>query len=476
MPSPWRDPLGAVGLASIGPGSIGKTLGQALVLLALLAAACASSDTPAPDVATPWPAAGTAVPVPETAPALSPFPWPASPTSDATPAPPTGKPETPPALTQSPEPTGNAARPAAPGPLPQVDVERAFPDLEFRRLTNLAQPDDGRGMLFVTEQAGLVRLFPNRQDAAEAGVFLDIRDRVREVNNEEGLLGLAFDPGYAGNGFFYVHYSAGSPRRSVVSRFSVSPGDPLRADPGSELVVMEIRQPFGNHNGGQIAFGPDGYLYVALGDGGSAGDPGDNGQDLETLLGSVLRIDVSQSSPGEPYRIPHDNPFVGEPGVRWEIWAYGLRNPWRFSFDASGRLWAADVGQNAWEEIGVLEGGGNYGWRCMEGLHRFRWESGCDSAVLTSPVWEYPRTSGNCSVTGGYVYRGSGIPDLAGAYVYGDYCSGRIWGLRLDGGSVGEQALLAESGLFIASFGEDLDGNLYVLSRNEGIYRLTERR
>ncbi len=475
MPSPWRDPRPTNAPGSIGPGSVGRGLGKALVLLALLAAACASSDTPSPDVATPSPlATGTAAPVPETSPALSPSPLPASPTSDATPPPPVRKPGTPPTPTPSPEAAGGATPPAPPGPLPRLDVVQAFPNIQFRRLTNLVQPDDGLGMLFVTEQAGLVRLFPNRQDAAGAGVFLDIRDRVREVNNEEGLLGLAFDPGYAGNGFFYVHYSAGSPRRSVVSRFSVSPDDPLRADPGTEMVVMEIPQPFGNHNGGQIAFGPDGRLYVALGDGGSAGDPGDNGQDLETLLGSVLRIDVSQSSPDEPYRIPHDNPFVGEPGVRWEIWAYGLRNPWRFSFDASGRLWAADVGQNAWEEIDVVEGGGNYGWRCMEGLHRFRWESGCDSAVLAPPVWEYPRTGGNCSVTGGYVYRGS-IRDLAGAYVYGDYCSGRIWGLRLDGGSVGEQALLAESGLFITSFGEDLVGNLYVLSRNEGIYRLTQR-
>ena len=355
-------------------------------------------------------------------------------------------------------------------------MERVFPNLEFRRLTNLVQPDDGRGLVFVTEQAGVVRLFTDRHDASEAGVFLDIRDKVSEANNEEGLLGLAFDPDYANNGRLYVYYSAGGPRRSVVSRFTVSPGDPLRANPRSELVIMEIAQPFGNHNGGQIAFGPDGYLYVALGDGGSGGDPMGNGQDWRTLLGSVLRIDVSGSTAEEPYRAPEGNPFVGEPGVRWEIWAYGLRNPWRFSFDDSGRLWAADVGQNRWEEIDVIEGGGNYGWSCMEGLHGFRSGRECDSAILRAPVWEYPRSGGNCSVTGGYVYRGRRIPSLEGAYVYGDFCSGRIWGLRIDGDSITDQALLVESGLSITSFGEDLDGNLYVLSRNEGIYRLTERR
>ena len=361
-------------------------------------------------------------------------------------------------------------------PLPRLEVERAFPNLEFRRLTNLVHPDDGRGLLFVTEQAGVVRTFPNRQDARAAGVFLDIRERVSDANNEEGLLGLAFDPDYADNGRFYVYYSAGGPRRSVVSRFTAGAGGPLRADPASELVIMEIAQPFGNHNGGQIAFGPDGYLYVALGDGGSAGDPLGSGQDPGTLLGSVLRIDVSESTPEEPYRVPGDNPFVGEPGARWEIWAYGLRNPWRLSFDGSGRLWAADVGQNAWEEIDVIEAGANYGWSCMEGLHRFRWEAGCGSAALTPPVWEYPRSGGSCSVTGGYVYGGSRIPALAGVYVYGDFCSGRIWGLRLDGDSVVDHALLVESGLLITSFGRDVEGSLYVLSRNEGIYRLVERR
>ena len=356
-----------------------------------------------------------------------------------------------------------------------MDVERAFPNLEFRRLTNLVQPDDGRGLIFVTEQAGVVRVFPNRQDADTAEVFLDIRKAVSDANNEEGLLGLAFDPGYASNGRFYVHYSASRPRRSVVSRFSVSPDDPLRADPSSELVIMEITQPFGNHNGGQIAFGPDGYLYVALGDGGSGGDPMGNGQDRRTLLGSILRVDVSESTPEEPYQVPGDNPFVGEPEARWEIWAYGLRNPWRFSFDDSGRLWTADVGQNRWEEIDLIEAGGNYGWSCREGLHDFQRGPGCDSTVLAPPVWEYPRSGGNCSVTGGYVYRGE-VPSLAGAYVYGDFCSGRIWGLRVEGDSVTDHALLVESGLSITSFGEDVAGELYVLSRNEGIYRLTEVR
>ena len=358
-----------------------------------------------------------------------------------------------------------------------IRVERTFPNLDFERITNLVQPDDGQDLIFVTEQPGRIRVFPDDPQVTKAEVFLDIRGRVSERNNEEGLLGLAFDPGYSANGYFYVYYSAASPRRSVVSRFSVNGSDPNVADPGSETVILEIPQPYGNHNGGQLAFGPDGYLYIGLGDGGSGGDPRGNGQNIGTVLGAILRIDVARVSADSGYDIPPDNPFVGIDGAREEIWAYGLRNPWRFSFDMgtgdgeTGFLWAGDVGQDRWEEIDLVEKGLNYGWNVMEGRHCFSPATDCDTTGLEMPVAEYARAEG-CSITGGYVYRGGDIPWLVGTYVYGDFCSGRIWGLRYDAGSVTEQALLLSSGLSITSFGQDLEGTLYVLSRNEGIYRV----
>ena len=358
-----------------------------------------------------------------------------------------------------------------------IRVEREFPNLDFERLTNLAQPDDGQDHIFVTEQTGRIRVFPNDPQTTKTEVFLDIRDRVSESDNEEGLLGLAFDPKYATNGYFYVYYSASSPRRSVVARFSGSQSDPSIADPESETVILEIPQPYGNHNGGQLAFGPDGYLYIGLGDGGSGGDPRGNGQNIGTLLGAILRIDVAGISDEKSYAIPPDNPYVGVDGAREEIWAYGLRNPWRFSFDVetddaeTGFLWVGDVGQNRWEEIDVVEKGLNYGWNTMEGRHCFSPATDCNTNGLELPVAEYDRAEG-CSITGGYVYRGGEIPWLVGTYVYADFCSGKIWGLRYDGGSVTEQALLLDSELSITSFGHDLEGTLYVLSRDEGIYRI----
>lgn len=353
-----------------------------------------------------------------------------------------------------------------------MQVQRAFPNLTFQRLTNLVQPDDGRDRIFITEQAGIVRVFSNDQDASNSEVFLDIRDLVSTGHNEEGLLGLAFDPDYRDNGHFYLYYSAAGARRSALSRFSISPNDPNVADPDSELVIMEILQPYGNHNGGQIAFGPDGHLYVGLGDGGKGGDPLGNGQDIGSLLGAILRIDVRGGCGNKNYCIPPDNPFIGVAGARGEIWAYGLRNPWRFSFDKeTGILWSGDVGQNRWEEIDIVEKGLNYGWNVMEGAHCFSPSVGCNTVGLALPVVEYGHSDG-CSVTGGYVYRGSNTPSLLGAYVYGDFCSGRIWGLRYDGVSITEHRLLVNSDLSITSFGRDLSGNLYVLSRDDGIYKL----
>ena len=246
------------------------------------------------------------------------------------------------------------------------------------------------------------------------------------------------------------------------------------ADPESEVIIMEVEQPYANHNAGQLAFGPDGYLYIALGDGGSAGDPLGNGQNLTTMLGSILRIDVSGlSGPGD-YEIPADNPFVGIEGAREEIWAYGLRNPWRFSFDSeTGLLWAGDVGQNSLEEIDIITKGANYGWNIMEGSQCYSPATSCNQSDLTLPVAEYDHSQG-CSVTGGYVYRGEQITSLQGYYIYGDYCSGNIWALAYDGSVVTENLLLVDSELSITSFGEDLAGNLYILDRQGGIYTLVE--
>ena len=358
-----------------------------------------------------------------------------------------------------------------------MGLERAFPNLTFQRLTNLVQPEGGDGSIFVTEQSGRILRFPNDQQAVRAEVFLDITDRISERNNEEGLLGLAFHPDYEKNGHFYVYYSAAGPRRSVLSRFEVASESFARADRASELVIIEVPQPYGNHNGGQLAFGPDGYLYVGLGDGGAGGDPLGNGQNKGTLLGSILRIDVNGGSGDKNYRVPPDNPFLGVPGAKEEIWAYGLRNPWRFSFDTgTGTPWIADVGQNAWEEIDVGKAGANYGWNVMESRHCFSPRTGCDEGGLEIPLWEYSLSSGNCGVIGGYVYRGRRTPSMVGAYVYGDFCSGRIWGLRRDAESVTEQSLLVDSDISITSFGQDVAGNLYILSRNEGIYRLAPKR
>ena len=356
-------------------------------------------------------------------------------------------------------------------PLAPVELEPAFPGLEFDRMALLTHAGDDSGRLFLVLQPGRVVVFENDPGVESYETFLDIRDQVNDAGNEEGLLGLAFDPAYTENGYFYVYYSASGPRRSVVSRFSVSDDDPNRADAASERVFLEVEQPFQNHNGGHLVFGPDGMLYIGLGDGGSAADPQGNGQDTSTLLGSILRIDVSRMDGLGGYAIPGDNPFASGGGTaRGEIWAYGLRNPWRFSFDReTGDLWAADVGQNLYEEVNIIRPGLNYGWNVMEGSSCFR-RTNCDTAGLEMPVAEYGR-EGGCSVTGGYVYRRTGLPTLYGAYLYGDFCSGKIWALRHDGAAVTEHVEIADTGLSISSFGEDAYGEVYVLTFDGQIYR-----
>ena len=351
-----------------------------------------------------------------------------------------------------------------------LQLEEPFPNLRFTRPVDFQTPGDGSDRIFVVEQAGVIKVFDNRSDTGSAGAFLDITSRVRDQGNEEGLLGLAFHPEFATNGYFFVNYTASSPRRTVVARYSVDPNDSDRAL-SSETVILEVAQPYSNHNAGQIVFGSNGYLYITLGDGGGGGDPQDNGEDLSTLLGSILRIDVDG---GSQYAIPSGNPFVGNTeGYREEIYAYGLRNPWRISFDSStGRLWAADVGQNLYEEVNIIEKGGNYGWDVMEGLHCYEPNTGCNETGLTSPVWEYSHDFGN-SITGGFVYRGTLAPSLAGRYVFADYGTGRIWALAWDGSDAAVEEIM-DTSLAISSFGVDEQQELYVLAFNGRIYRFAE--
>ncbi|MGZ8635837.1 MAG: PQQ-dependent sugar dehydrogenase [Actinomycetota bacterium] len=319
---------------------------------------------------------------------------------------------------------------------------------------------DGTGRLFVLEQVGRIRVLDGGRLLPEP--FLDISERIL-AGGEQGLLGLAFHPGFASNGRFFVDYTDES-GDTVIAEYGLAAGDADRADPASERVLLRIDQPFANHNGGGLAFGPDGFLYAGTGDGGSTGDPEGNGQRIDTLLGKLLRIDVDGPADGRAYGIPPDNPLVGGVGARPEIWALGLRNPWRFSFDReTGDLWIGDVGQGRFEEIDHVPGGEagvNLGWNVTEGRACFAPPSGCDGSGLTPPVAVYGHDEG-CSVTGGFVYRGSRWPDLVGAYVFSDYCSGTIWALAADRPGV-DAAVLLESGRAISSFGEDEAGELYV--------------
>jgi glucose/arabinose dehydrogenase len=332
----------------------------------------------------------------------------------------------------------------------------------------------GDNRLFITLQDGLVVIHDGTRVLPEP--FLDIRSLVLS-GGERGLLSVAFHPRYPQNGLFYVNYT-NVQGHTVIARYSVSPQDPNRANPSSGVTILTINQPFANHNGGQLQFGPDGYLYIGMGDGGSGGDPGNRAQNPLDLLGKMLRIDVDSAF---PYAIPDSNPYAHIDNARGEIWATGLRNPWRFSFDrATGDLWIADVGQGTWEEIDFQPatsiGGENYGWRRMEGTHCFNPTSGCNPGSLVLPVLEYDHSVG-CSVTGGYVYRGTRNPRLIGQYIYGDYCSGRIWaGTRHANGTVTSRVLF-DAPFTISTFGEDAAGEMYVGGYSNGtLYRIVDSR
>ena len=377
-----------------------------------------------------------------------------------------------------------------------IGTEVAFPKLQWTgwsaeteagkvsqlRPMLLTHAGDGSNRVFVPLEEGLIHVFPNDDAATKTNIFLDIRDRVRysDKQNEEGLLGLAFHPKFKTNGEFFVFYTdVKAKMANVVSRFRVSKSDPNKADPASEEELIRFERPFWNHDGGTLAFGPDGFLYVTHGDGGSGGDPQGNGQNLQTLLGKVLRLDIDHQANGKKYAIPKDNPFVGQKDAAPEIWAYGLRNLWRMSFDRqTGELWAGEVGQNLFEEIIVLKAGGNYGWSLRESLHPFGVKGVDVRDNLIDPIWEYHHDLGK-SITGGGIYRGTKVPELNGAYLYADYVSMRMWALWYDAakGRVIANREIKGPSLPVLSFGEDEKGEAYFLAltgNGRAIYRFVK--
>ena len=367
-------------------------------------------------------------------------------------------------------------------PLP-LKTAVAFPNLQWTgwkgeteagkqyplRPLTLTHANDGSNRVFVGIQQGIIHVFPNDPKADKTKIFLDFQKQVfyDDKENEQGFLGLAFHPKYKTNGEFFVFYTLKKDKTTnVISRFKVSKDDPNKADPASEEVLFTIKRPFWNHDGGTICFGPDGYLYIALGDGGSADDPQKNGQKLTTLLAKVLRIDVDHKDAGKSYAVPKDNPFVGKKDALPEIWAYGLRNVWRMAFDRkTGKLWASDVGQNLYEEIDIIEKGGNYGWSIREGLHPFSIDGVGPRKDLIDPIWEYHHNVGK-SLTGGTVYRGKLLPELDGHYLYGDYITNKIWALRYDDAKkrVVANRGIQDANVPILSFGEDEQGEVYLLT------------
>jgi quinoprotein glucose dehydrogenase len=399
-------------------------------------------------------------------------------------------------------------------PLPKIALKPVFSGLQDERPLWISEAPDGSGRFFVVYQDGKIVIVKKGSDGSNAKEFLNIENRHPYLDNEDGLLSIAFHPGFKTNGLFYIYYNQRNkpeemrrfqdgrptsfPYRSVISEFKVSATDPDQADLSSERILLEVPQPFTNHKGGELAFGPDGYLYLGLGDGGAADDPFGSGQNTTTLLGKMLRLDVNtrsttgwgQNKRDLAYGIPSDNPFAGEPdmayGVRREIYAYGLRNPWRYSWDSrTGALWVGDVGQDLWEEVDLVTKGGDYGWSIREAAHHFK--PGPPGAQLIDPVMEYPHrpdlqpqglfpdhSIGLC-VIGGYVYHGKEFPALDGVYVYGDYNLGTIWGFRYDYAAhkVTAEGALLQQPKNIVSFAEDLEGEIYVLTQGGQIYQVT---
>ncbi|HVU06998.1 MAG TPA: PQQ-dependent sugar dehydrogenase [Verrucomicrobiae bacterium] len=389
--------------------------------------------------------------------------------------------------------------------LPQIELKQVFPKLQIERPVWMSEAPDGSGRFFAVGQAGKILVVKKDSDGADAKEFLNIEDRHPYFQNEDGLLSIAFHPGFKTNGLFYIYYTLENPKdqnlkpqnypyHSVVSEFKVSATDPDKADMSSERILLQVPEPFWNHKGGELCFGPDGYLYLGLGDGGLGGDPFGSGQSTSTLLAKMLRIDVNTRDTIHhgnreeelPYGIPRDNPFAHEPNARHEIFAYGLRNPWRYSFDrATGDLWVGDVGQDLWEEVDLVTKGGDYGWSVREGAHHYK--PGPEGAQYIDPVIEYPHRAdmqsqamfpdhspGLC-VIGGYVYRGKKYPALDGVYIYGDNSLGTIWGLRYDRDAhkVTEHGKLLQQPQNVNSFAEDEDGEIYAIMMSGKIYSIT---
>ncbi|MCE9553451.1 MAG: PQQ-dependent sugar dehydrogenase [Planctomycetes bacterium] len=368
-----------------------------------------------------------------------------------------------------------------------VTFERAFPNLEIERPVYVTFPPDGTNRVAVVSQCGSVLIFPNDPSVEQPSELLNIRHKVmwKDGSNEEGLLGLAFHPKFRENRQFFLFYT-NLDHINVLSRFTISATDPNRGDPESEVELFRTpKRDSSNHNGGTILFGRDGFLYLAVGDGGPVGDPHGNGQSLETVLGKILRIDVDHQNPGLPYAIPQDNPFVERPKARGEIWAFGLRNVWRMAFDRqTNRLWAGDVGDDTWEEIDLIERGGNYGWRIREGFHRFPVTQATPSppptpavGKLLDPIFAYNHTLGNC-IIGGCVYRGKQVPELFGAYLFADHVTGQVYALRYNdrsGKAVSVQRIDPRT-MPVLSFGEDESGEVYFTTTQGIINRIVPSR
>jgi len=360
--------------------------------------------------------------------------------------------------------------------LPDIRLEPVFGSMSFQAPVQILPMPGQEDTFVIVEQRG--RLIAKGTDPkSRKKLLIDMRDRVRMKHSEEGLLSVVYSPDQVTDPKIYLYYSVSKPRRTILSRMDVKEDGTI--DKASEEILLEIPQPYGNHNGGTVLFGPDGMLYLSIGDGGSANDPENHAQDLSDLLGTVIRIDVT--SKDAPYAIPPDNPFIEAEGARPEIWAYGLRNIWRMHFDReTGKLWGGDVGQNKWEEVDIIERGGNYGWRLREGKHDFRPVDGQPSDLI-EPVIEYPRNAGQ-SITGGFVYRGDDIPGLEGAYLFSDYMTGRLWAARVQDGKEPEiRQILKGSAMAVSSFGEGTDGELYICgfsspyAREGVIYRIAPR-
>lgn len=438
-----------------------------LVAVLIVVVACQTAETgqqttPAAKIGRATAAIASAVPEAPTVPSPSPS-VPATVTATSTPQ---TTPESEPIPTETATELPTATPTETPIPTNPVGSITLAPIVEGALVQPLYLTHAGDDRLFIIEQAGLIRII---QDGTLLDTpFLDIQDRAGSTQLEQGLLGLAFHPNYAESGVFFVNYTnlAGD---THISRFTVDSDDPNRANRESETLLLSYEQPYPNHNSGQLAFGPDGYLYIGVGDGGSANDPLNNGQDPGTVLGTILRLDVDQFD--DSYRIPRTNPFIEDEDRLNEIWAWGLRNPWRFSFDRlTGDLFIADVGQNLWEEVhfqpAESAGGENYGWNVLEGSHCFL-NDPCDAAGLELPIFEYAHQEG-CSVTGGYMYRGSQYLELYGNYVVADYCQGTIWRLYPEDSGSWSSAVVYDSDFIISSFGEDASGELYVLDHTGG--------